>query len=29
MENRNLQTLLAKWANSKFYKTLDKEIKSG
>ena len=29
MESRNLQTLLAKWANSKFYKTLDKEIKSG
>ena len=29
METRNLQTLLAKWANSKFYKTLDKEIKSG
>ena len=29
MEMRNLQTLLAKWANSKFYKTLDKEIKSG
>ena len=29
MESRNLQTLLEKWANSKFYKTLDKEIQSG
>ena len=29
MESRNLERLQAKWANSKFYKTLDKEIKSG
>ena len=29
METRNLTRLQTKWANSKFYKTLDKEIKSG
>ena len=29
MESRNLERLQTKWANSKFYKTLDKEIKSG
>jgi len=29
MEMRNLARLQAKWANSKFYKTLDKEIKNG
>jgi GT2 family glycosyltransferase len=29
METRNLARLQTKWANSKFYKTLDKEIKSG
>ena len=29
MESRNLERLQAKWANSKFYKTLDKEIKNG
>ena len=29
MESRNLERLQAKWATSKFYKTLDKEIKSG
>jgi GT2 family glycosyltransferase len=28
MEMRNLERLQTKWANSKFYKTLDKEIKS-
>ena len=28
MESRNLERLQTKWANSKFYKTLDKEIKS-
>jgi GT2 family glycosyltransferase len=29
MEMRNLERLKAKWGNSKFYKTLDKEIKLG
>jgi len=29
METRNLRRLQTKWANSKFYKTLDREIKSG
>jgi len=29
MESRNLIRLQTKWANSKFYKTLDKEIKNG
>ena len=29
MEARNLARLQAKWGNSKFYKTLDKEIKNG
>ena len=29
MEARNLARLQAKWANSKFYKTLDREIKNG
>ena len=29
MESRNLERLQTKWANSKFYKTLDKEIKNG
>ena len=29
MEMRNLQRLQTKWGNSKFYKTLDKEIKNG
>jgi len=29
MEMRNLARLQTKWANSKFYKTLDKEIKNG
>jgi GT2 family glycosyltransferase len=29
MEARNLETLKSKWANSKFYKMLDKEIKNG
>ena len=28
-EMRNLERLRAKWANSKFYKTLDREIKNG
>jgi GT2 family glycosyltransferase len=29
MESRNLARLQAKWANSKFYKTLDTEVKNG